>query len=76
MGDPGIDRRIKPAAQALGGPSSWRVLKTADIGMHRASFRTAYRSVADHETVTGQPKGLPEGVGRNVVLFPVAGGDS
>ena len=76
VADPEIDRRLKHAAQALGGASSWRVLKTADIGMHRASFRTAYRSVSDHETVTGQPKGLPEGVGRNVVLFPVAGGES
>lgn len=73
--DPDEDRRLKHAAEALGGPSSWRVLKVDDMGMHRASFRAAYRGVAQHERTTGQPKALPQGVGRNRVLFAAPGGE-
>jgi hypothetical protein len=68
------DRRLKHAAEALGGPGAWRVLKVDDIGMHRASFRAAYRGVTQHELTTGKPKALPDGAGQNVIMFPLAGG--
>lgn len=75
-GDADMDRRMKHAAQALGGPRRAGSLLEKDVGMHRASFRRAYQAVATEEDMTRQPKALPSQAAPNVLLFPSAGGDS
>ena len=75
-GDADMDRRMKHAAQALGGPRKAGALLERDMGMHRASFRRAYQAVATEEDMTRKPKALPSQAAPNVLLFPAAGGDS
>ena len=75
-GDADMDRRMKHAAQALGGPRRAGSLLEKDVGMHRASFRRAYQAVASEEDMTRKPKALSSQAAPNVLLFPAAGGDS
>ena len=75
-GDADMDRRMKHAAQALGGPRRAGSLLEKDVGMHRASFRRAYQAVATEEDMTRKPKALSSQAAPNVLLFPATGGDS
>ena len=69
--DPDMDRRMKHASTALGGPRKAGQMSDRDLVANRASFRLAYRAVADEEDTTRKAKPLPVGVAHNVVMFPV-----